>query len=181
MLQWKPCRQGAKAPKKTHAGDSGYDISACFLPTVEENQDLQKPCQSIEIDDEKEQTRFVRETPEGSFVMVVPPLCRAKIPTGVTVAFPIGVDVKVEPRSGLAWNEGLHVMGGIVDSNYRGEVMVIVYNTSLSDVRIADGARVAQLVPRLLAFHNQLEFQFAETLPDSDGRGVQGFGSTGTS
>lgn len=109
--------------------------------------------------------------------LTIPPLGRASVPTGISVAIPEGWEWQVRPRSGLALRSGLTVLNtpGTIDSDYRGEVRVILANLGESDVTIERGDRIAQAV---LCRISSIDFQKVGVLPDS-GRGEGGFGSTG--
>lgn len=109
--------------------------------------------------------------------IVLHPLERALVPTGLFVELPAGYEMQVRPRSGLAAKYGLTVLNapGTVDADYRGEVKVILANLSNADFTINDGERIAQLV---VAQHAQVEWEEAVELSDTS-RGAGGFGSTG--
>ena len=109
--------------------------------------------------------------------IVLGPLCRAMVPTGLYLEIPAGYEVQVRPRSGLAAKKGITVLNapGTIDADYRGEVCVILVNLSSEDFVIEKGERVAQLV---LARHEVIEWETADTLSGSE-RGEGGFGSTG--
>jgi dUTP pyrophosphatase len=100
------------------------------------------------------------------------------VPTGLFLAVPEGHEVQVRPRSGLALAHGLVVVNspGTIDSDYRGEVGVIVGNVGREPFRITRGLRIAQLVVAPVA---RAEVRLVEELPDSR-RGDGGFGSSGT-
>ncbi len=102
---------------------------------------------------------------------------RALVPTGVAVAIPQGYGGFVQPRSGLAAKNGITLTNspGLIDSNYRGEIHVILQNTGNADFDIWVGDRIAQLVIMPVA---HAEFEAVEELPGSD-RGEGGFGSSG--
>jgi dUTP pyrophosphatase len=108
---------------------------------------------------------------------VVPANGRFLVPTGVSIALPAGFVGLVHPRSGLAHKHGITVLNtpGTVDSGYRGEISVNLYNTSDVDFEIARGDRIAQLV---IQKHEEANFVKVERLPDSE-RGQAGHGSTG--
>ncbi|MBO7603153.1 MAG: dUTP diphosphatase [Bacteroidales bacterium] len=110
--------------------------------------------------------------------IVLGPLCRAMVPTGLFLEIPAGYEVQVRPRSGLAAKKGITVLNapGTIDADYRGEVCVILVNLSSEPFVIEKGERIAQLV---LAAHGRVEWEESETLSESD-RGEGGFGSTGT-
>lgn len=109
--------------------------------------------------------------------IVLKPLGRAMVPTGLYVEIPKGYEIQVRPRSGLAAKHGVTVLNapGTIDADYRGEVKVILVNLSDTDFVIADGERIAQLV---VARCEQAEWESADTLSDTE-RGTGGFGSTG--
>ena len=109
--------------------------------------------------------------------IVLKPMCRAMVPTGLYLEIPAGYEVQVRPRSGLAAKKGITVLNapGTIDADYRGEVCVILVNLSSEDFVIERGERVAQLV---LARHERIEWEETAQLAASD-RGEGGFGSTG--
>jgi dUTP pyrophosphatase len=109
--------------------------------------------------------------------IVLKPMERALIPTGLYLELPIGVEAQVRSRSGLALKKGISGLNapGTVDADYRGEVGVILINLSQEDFTINDGDRIAQLV---LARHERATFELVETLSETQ-RGAGGFGSTG--
>jgi dUTP pyrophosphatase len=109
--------------------------------------------------------------------VVLPPLGRALIPTGLYLALPEGWEAQVRPRSGLALKQGVTVLNspGTVDADYRGEVKVILINLGEEDFLIERGMRIAQLV---VAPVTQARIEVAAELEES-GRGAGGFGSTG--
>ncbi|MCL2229619.1 MAG: dUTP diphosphatase [Treponema sp.] len=109
---------------------------------------------------------------------VIPPLARAKIPTGLRLEIPAGYEGQVRPRSGLAIKQGLTVLNspGTIDSDYRGELEIILVNLGESDVTIKNGDRIAQLV---IAPVVRAEIAEAQTLCASK-RASCGFGSTGS-
>ena len=106
------------------------------------------------------------------------PLEHSLVKTGLFVEIPIGYEIQVRPRSGLAFKKGITVLNspGTIDADYRGEIGVLLVNLSSELFVIEDGERIAQLV---LASHEQASWQEVEILEDSD-RGQGGFGSTGT-
>ncbi len=109
--------------------------------------------------------------------IVLKPLARAMVPTGLFVELPAGYEMQVRPRSGLAAKFGLTVLNapGTIDADYRGEIKVILANLSNDDFTINDGERIAQLV---VAQHAQVQWEPTEELSNTD-RGAGGFGSTG--
>ena len=111
--------------------------------------------------------------------MTLKPGERVLVPTGFSVEIPHGYEIQVRPRSGLSFKTGLMVVNspGTIDSDYRGEVKIILGNLGLKDETIKHGDRVAQL---LLAPVIQANFVESEDLSDT-ARGAGGFGSTGVS
>ena len=109
--------------------------------------------------------------------IVLKPLGRAIVPTGLYLEIPAGYEVQVRPRSGLAAKKGITVLNapGTIDADYRGEVCVILVNLGADDFVVERGERIAQLV---LAKHEVIEWEEASELADSE-RGAGGFGSTG--
>mgnify|MGYP001793496153 FL=1 len=110
--------------------------------------------------------------------ILLKPLERAIIPTGLFIELPIGFEAQVRPRSGLAAKKGITVLNapGTVDADYRGEVGVILANVSNEEFLVNDGERIAQLV---IAKHERIDWEKVEVLSDTD-RGTGGFGSTGS-
>jgi dUTP pyrophosphatase len=111
--------------------------------------------------------------------MLLKPGERALVPTGLSMEIPLGYEVQVRPRSGLSFKTGLMVVNspGTIDSDYRGEVKIILGNWGDKDEVIKHGDRVAQV---LLAPVVQANFVTTNTLTDTE-RGAGGFGSTGIS
>lgn len=110
--------------------------------------------------------------------VVLAPLGRAIVPTGLQIALPPGFEAQVRPRSGLAAKSGVTVANapGTIDADYRGEVGVILVNLSAEPFTITRGMRIAQMV---IARHQQAQWREVETLAETS-RGAGGFGSTGT-
>ncbi len=108
---------------------------------------------------------------------VLAPSARDAIPTGLAVEIPLGFEIQVRPRSGLAFKQGLTVVNapGTIDSDYRGEVKVLVINLGTEPVTIQPGDRIAQLVLQKV---DQMAFVETDSLGETV-RGVGGFGSTG--
>jgi len=109
--------------------------------------------------------------------LVLRPLERAMVPTGLYLAIPAGCEGQVRPRSGLAAKHGITVLNtpGTIDADYRGEIRVILVNLSNEPFEIAPGERIAQMV---FARHEVAEFEEVEALDETE-RGSGGFGSTG--
>lgn len=109
--------------------------------------------------------------------IVLKPLQRCLVPTGLFMALPAGYEAQVRPRSGLALKKGITLLNspGTIDADYRGEVGVILVNLSSEDFVINDGERIAQLV---IARYEQVEWEPVEVLDETE-RGAGGFGHTG--
>jgi dUTP pyrophosphatase len=109
--------------------------------------------------------------------VVLRPMERRLIPTGLFIALPEGYEAQVRPRSGLALKHGLTVLNapGTIDADYRGEVGVVLINLSQEDFVINDGERIAQMV---IARHEQAKFTIVEELDETE-RGTGGYGHTG--
>ncbi|MDR0896167.1 MAG: dUTP diphosphatase [Prevotellaceae bacterium] len=109
--------------------------------------------------------------------VMLPPMQRCLIPTGLYIALPAGYEAQVRPRSGLAIKRGVTVLNspGTIDADYRGEICVILVNLSQEPFVIEDGERIAQVV---IARHEQVVWQEVEQLGET-ARGAGGFGHTG--
>ena len=109
--------------------------------------------------------------------IVLHPMERRLVPTGLFMALPAGFEAKIRPRSGLALKHGITVLNtpGTIDADYRGEIMVLLINFSQTDFVINDGERIAQMV---IAKHENAEFIEVETLDETE-RGAGGYGHTG--
>lgn len=109
--------------------------------------------------------------------VVMKPLERKLIPTGLYIQLPDGYEAQVRPRSGLAINKGITVLNspGTIDADYRGEIKIILINLSQEDFTINNGERIAQMI---IAPYKQVEWHEVSQLDDSE-RGKGGFGHTG--
>ena len=105
------------------------------------------------------------------------PMERRLIPTGLYIALPAGYEAQVRPRSGLALKKGITVLNspGTIDADYRGEVGVLLINLSQEDFVVNDGERIAQMV---IARHEQGKFIAVDVLDETE-RGTGGYGHTG--
>lgn len=105
------------------------------------------------------------------------PLERRLIPTGLHIALPVGYEAQVRPRSGLALKKGITVLNtpGTIDADYRGEIGVVLINLSQDDFVVEDGERIAQMI---IARHEQGLFEEVEMLDETE-RGEGGYGHTG--
>lgn len=109
--------------------------------------------------------------------IVLKPLERVLVPTGLFIELPEGYEAQIRPRSGLALKKGITVLNspGTIDADYRGEIGVILINLSNEEFVIQHGERICQMV---VASHEKVEWQLAELLEETD-RGAGGFGHTG--
>ncbi|MBS0235748.1 MAG: dUTP diphosphatase [Proteobacteria bacterium] len=110
--------------------------------------------------------------------VVLQPMQRALIPTGISIALPQGYEAQIRPRSGLALKHGITVLNapGTIDADYRGEVQVLIINLGQEPFTITRGMRFAQLV---VAAHGSVNWNVVSELPDTE-RSQGGFGSTGS-
>lgn len=109
--------------------------------------------------------------------IVLKPLQRMLVPTGLFIELPVGFEAQIRPRSGLALKHGVTVLNtpGTIDADYRGEIGVILVNLSDKDFVIVDGERICQMV---IARHEKIEWKVVDSLENTE-RGAGGFGHTG--
>ena len=109
--------------------------------------------------------------------VVLKPLERKLIPTGLYIELPAGFEAQIRPRSGMALKHGISVLNtpGTIDSDYRGEIGIILINLSDKEFIINDGERICQMV---ISKHENINWDLVETLEKTD-RGAGGFGHTG--
>ncbi len=109
--------------------------------------------------------------------VVLKPMHRALIPTGLFMELPVGYEAQVRPRSGLAFKHGITVLNspGTIDADYRGEIKVLLVNLGTDDFTIQNGERIAQMV---IAKHEAAEWVKVTELSETN-RGAGGYGSTG--
>lgn len=109
--------------------------------------------------------------------IVLPPLQRCLVPTGLYIALPDGYEAQIRPRSGLAIKKGITVLNspGTIDADYRGEICIVLVNLSSETFVIKDGERIAQMV---IAHHEQAEWLEVNGLDETE-RGLGGFGHSG--
>jgi dUTP pyrophosphatase len=109
--------------------------------------------------------------------LILSPMQRVLVPTGLSIALPAGYEAQIRPRSGLAFKNGVTVLNspGTIDADYRGEIKIILINFGQEDFIIERGMRIAQMV---IAQHSFVQFDIVESL-DETNRGAKGFGSTG--
>ena len=109
--------------------------------------------------------------------ILLKPLQRALIPTGLYIALPEGYEAQIRPRSGLAIKKGISIVNapGTIDADYRGEIGIILVNLSNENFIVEDGERIAQMV---IARYEHIKFEKVDTLDETE-RGSGGFGHTG--
>lgn len=109
--------------------------------------------------------------------LVLKPLERALVPTGIFIELPEGYEAQIRPRSGLAIKHGIGIVNspGTIDADYRGEIRVILVNLSNENFVINDGERICQMV---IARHEHVQWQQVDELNETE-RGAGGFGHTG--
>lgn len=109
--------------------------------------------------------------------VILKPLERKLIPTGLFIELPKGYEAQIRPRSGLALKKGITVLNtpGTIDADYRGEIGIILVNLSQNDFVVENGERICQMV---VAAHENVEWKLVEELVET-GRGAGGFGHTG--
>ena len=110
--------------------------------------------------------------------IILKPLERTLVPTGLFIEIPIGYEAQIRPRSGLAIRKGVTLLNtpGTIDSDYRGEIKVILVNLSTEEFVICNGERIAQMI---ITSHDKAEWIEVDELVDT-ARGAGGFGHTGT-
>jgi len=109
--------------------------------------------------------------------VVLEPMKRSIIPTGIYIELPYGYEAQIRPRSGLAINHGITVLNtpGTIDSDYRGEIKIIMINLSTETYTINDGERICQMI---ISKHEKIEWDEVERINNTK-RGTGGFGHTG--
>ena len=129
------------------------------------------------LDKERNSTDEKIPTVPVASTIEIKPGGRCLIPTGLFIALPKSYEAQIRPRSGLALKQGLTVLNspGTIDADYRGEIGIVLVNTSNQPVRIKDGERIAQMV---IAKHETIEWETVKELPSTE-RGEGGFGHTG--
>ena len=110
--------------------------------------------------------------------VLLKPMERMLVPTGLFIELPVGYEAQIRPRSGLAIKKGVTLLNtpGTIDADYRGEIKVILINLSTEDFLIEDGERIAQMI---ISAHDQAEWVEVEKLMGTE-RGAGGFGHTGS-
>lgn len=109
--------------------------------------------------------------------IIIKPLQRFLIPTGLFIELPVGYEAQIRPRSGLAYKHGITVLNspGTIDADYRGEIKVLLVNLSDTEFKVSNGERIAQMV---IAKHETVDWQLVDELSVTD-RGEGGYGHTG--
>ncbi|KQS35435.1 dUTP diphosphatase [Pedobacter sp. Leaf194] len=109
--------------------------------------------------------------------IILKPMQRELIPTGLFIELPVGFEAQIRPRSGLAYKHGISIVNapGTIDADYRGELKVLLINLSDTDFKIVNGDRIAQMV---VAKHETVIWQPVDALGET-GRGEGGYGHTG--
>jgi dUTP pyrophosphatase len=109
--------------------------------------------------------------------IILKPMERKLIPTGLSIELPLGFEAQIRPRSGLAFKFGISIVNspGTIDADYRGEIKVLLINLSQDDFLINDGDRIAQMV---IAKHEKAIWSLTEQLSETE-RGAGGYGHTG--
>ncbi len=109
--------------------------------------------------------------------IIIKPLQRSLIPTGLFIELPVGYEAQIRPRSGLAYKHGITVLNspGTIDADYRGEIKVLLVNLSDTEFKVSNGERIAQMI---VAKHETVVWQLTDELTATD-RGEGGYGHTG--
>jgi dUTP pyrophosphatase len=109
--------------------------------------------------------------------VILKPMERKLVPTGLFIELPLGFEAQIRPRSGLALKHGITVLNtpGTIDADYRGEIKILLINFSDTDFDINNGDRIAQMI---IAKHEQITWELVETLSET-ARGAGGYGHTG--
>lgn len=109
--------------------------------------------------------------------VVLKPMERQLIPTGLFIELPLGFEAQIRPRSGLALKHGITVLNspGTIDADYRGEIKILLINLSDTDFEINNGERIAQMI---VSKHEQIVWEAVEILSETQ-RGAGGYGHTG--
>lgn len=153
-------------PKYKTPESDGCDVMACF--------DCDQPVKLYT----PEHPKGVEADVDVNTVITIRPGCRALIPSGLKMELPIGTRFHITPRSGLALKQGVIVLNtpGKIDSDYRGNVGIIIINLGFEDFEVKHGMEICQ---GAVEYSNQAEWEQVENLSDTV-RGEGGFGHTGT-
>ena len=163
----------SKTPVKSNPTDSGFDLFAykfvkLYMGLDSGLKDIYGPKDSINV----------LKDGSGSYVKLNPG-DRVLIDTGISATVGRGYEIQIRPRSGLALKQGLTVLNtpGTIDESYRGMIGVILFNASQEEQNVYENSRIAQMVVCPVVLPKIVE---VEDLPETE-RGIQGFGSSGTS
>lgn len=109
--------------------------------------------------------------------VLIKPMERKLIPTGLFIELPLGYEAQIRPRSGLALKHGITVLNspGTIDADYRGEIKILLINFADTDFQVQNGDRIAQMI---IAKHEQIHWEAVEILTETS-RGAGGYGHTG--
>lgn len=164
------------------------EISGVNLEELEKNFKIERPKQKLgyeklhpdAVDPKYNYTSDSGFDLHSTISSVIPPLGRALIPTGIKLQIPVGYEIQVRSKSGLALKQGLMVLNspGTVDRGYTGEIMVILFNTNQEEYHIKSGDKVAQAVLCPVMDGEVVDLIKIEKVDDGE-RGDNGFGSTG--
>jgi len=157
-VKFKKLHEAAIIPEYKSSGAAGFD----FCAVVEDQSKVIKHKSSIEV---------------TNSAFLIPPMGQRIVKTGLSVEIPKGYELQVRPRSGLAFNDSITITNspGIIDSDYRGEIMIILFNLGENPFIIKTGDRIAQGVVSAIP---NVEIEEVAALSDTE-RGQGGFGSTG--
>ena len=167
-LKFKKLNGDAIIPVYQKEGDAGFDFHAVIDC---DNPYFVKSGEYSIYDSSLIRKRVVNDC------LIIPSMCQCVVRTGLSVEIPIGYELQVRPRSGLAFKKSITVTNspGTIDSGYRGEIMVILFNLGTSSFIVDSSDRIAQGVISVVP---KVEIEEVEELSDTD-RGSGGFGSTG--
>lgn len=166
--------KGSLVPQYATQGSAGFDLVANFV----NESDYEAYANKFKKSPNKDYLVLANEINPEDYTVLLLPGCVAPIPTGIYMEIPEGKELQVRPRSGIASKNGLTVINtpGTIDSDYRGEIIVLLYNASKYPQAITQGMKVAQAI---LAPYDRANFIIKESLSDTV-RGDGGFNSTGT-
>jgi dUTP pyrophosphatase len=186
LLKWKLLRNHSKNLTSTTAALVLPLVCGYICSAIQTNQAAQTIFMQVKIINQSPFPLPQYETPGSAGLdlranlaeqITLGSLERQLIPTGLFIELPIGYEAQVRPRSGLAIKKGLGLVNspGTIDSDYRGEIKIILVNLSNQPQAVEPGERIAQMV---IAKYEQIEWSEVEALSETE-RGAGGFGSTG--
>jgi dUTP pyrophosphatase len=173
--------QDVIVPKKQTPGSAGFDLHAFIFKEDDKNISM------IEMNNKQLKNYDFPYKIQDESKIFISPNKRVAIPTGIRISFPNYMCFDIRPRSGLSLKYGIDVLGGTIDSDYRGEIFVLLINEGDTTITIESGERIAQLVPRMLypiKYEHKHSYTFYDKFQVVDSvdktlRGEGGFGSTG--